>query len=186
MVLQFKGMMMFRYWEKVCVRVAELLEDVKGQSAPFAPSLESLLDVLLCPRDPTTGFFNKACCYGECEGCGWNELVGDLKVSDSVQDDEKSDPTDVCVKFQAFENVRTEDHVTVADGKDFDFTAKTATRPTLSSQKLSPSSFMHLFISSLAAYTKHKYCFCSFISHLGVQVHRSISDVHGAQVQGLA
>ena len=72
MVLMFKGMLHFRHWEHVCARMSELLEDVRSQSAPFSPSLESLLDVLLCPRDPVTDFYHKQCCYGDCQACGWS------------------------------------------------------------------------------------------------------------------
>jgi hypothetical protein len=43
----------------------ELLEDVRGHAAPFAPNLESLQDVLLCPREASTAYHSKPCAYSK-------------------------------------------------------------------------------------------------------------------------
>jgi hypothetical protein len=67
MDLLFKGLMIFRVWNEVCPRVAELIEDVKAQSGAFSPSLQSLIDTLLCA---VTGFHRKSCSYGNCTDCG--------------------------------------------------------------------------------------------------------------------
>jgi hypothetical protein len=89
--LLFKALISFPDWESSCPRVSELIEDVRNCSSPFAPSLDSLLDVLLCDRNCDTGFADKRCCYGDCESCGWDVKVGELDPSDTVEEKDNDD-----------------------------------------------------------------------------------------------
>ena len=78
MVLLFKGLFSFPHWEVVCPPVhVELVQDVLNQSTPFSPSLDTLMDVVLCSRNESTGFFQKKCCYGECKACGLSKIGQD-------------------------------------------------------------------------------------------------------------
>jgi hypothetical protein len=80
--LMLKTLLAFKYWDIVCPAVAELIEDARNFAAPFSPSVDNLLDVILCAR-PAGGFCKKACCEGKCDQCGWDKL-GVLSANDSI------------------------------------------------------------------------------------------------------
>ena len=62
-----KALLAFQHWEESCPRIHELISDVRTAAGEFSPSETSLLDVLLCPRDESTGHFKKDCSYGQCQ-----------------------------------------------------------------------------------------------------------------------
>ena len=101
----FKGMLNFQFWEEVRPEVHELLEDVRRHAAPFAPSLESLQDVLLCPREASTAFHSKICAYSKCQSCGWAVRMAGVEAADTVLLEGKGE-SNVFVRYQAYETIR--------------------------------------------------------------------------------
>jgi hypothetical protein len=71
--LQWQKLLAFPHWEIVCPKIAMWIADAKEKAGEFSPSVDNLLDVLLCAR-PAGGFFQKACCEGTCPKCGLEEL----------------------------------------------------------------------------------------------------------------
>ena len=141
-VLLFEGAYRFQFWEKCCPAFAELLQDLKNAAGPFSPSVTNLLDVMLCEKDPTTGFHRKSCSYGDCVQCGWI----DLNVVDVVEDEEKE--KDVFVTFDGFEKVEAKSSV--------DPNGKAKSQSVLRKQSLSPSAFLRVFRAALESYQKHR------------------------------
>ena len=157
MVLTFAGLLGFRHWGKCCPPVAEIITDIRNHSSPFSPSLDSLMEVLLCARDEVTGFFRKSCCYGDCKACGLRKVVAqcDLDdIKDNVPAEEKC--RDLFVTYQAYESRRSVDEV-VAGDDECDAVEKKTSRPELRTQTSRPSEFLPHFISQLTEYQKHKY-----------------------------
>ena len=155
--IEFKqGLMGFTYWHDVCPRIAELIEDVREEADPFSPSIDSLLDVLLCSRNAATDFHLKSCCYGECKACGWQKKMGDLTIADEEKADVNEEKA-YFVSFDAHENVRMDDDVIQHDGLAFEAVTIKKTRPVLIKQKVMPSVFVKMFIEHIGDYARHKY-----------------------------
>jgi hypothetical protein len=53
-------------WESVAPRVHSLLADARECAGLLSPTMDNILDVVLCQRDPETDFFKLACCSGDC------------------------------------------------------------------------------------------------------------------------
>jgi hypothetical protein len=153
-MLMFKGLLNFQFWEEVC---PQLLEDVRGHAAPFAPSLESLQDVLLCPREATTAFHSKQCAYSKCQACGWKVRLAEVEAADTVLLEGKGE-SNVFVRYQAYENVRQPgDDNEDEDEDETEAVPKVSSRPVLSKQELPPSVFLRIFEASQYAYQKHRF-----------------------------
>jgi hypothetical protein len=80
--LMCKPLFSFKHWDIVCPAVADLVRDARNFAHPFSPSIDNVLDVILCAR-PVGGFFKKACCQGRCDQCGWDKL-GVLSPKSSI------------------------------------------------------------------------------------------------------
>jgi hypothetical protein len=197
MTLVFKGLMQFRHWGEACPVIAELVQDVRDAASPYSPSLETLQDVLLCPRDSHTGMWHKVCCYGDCKDCGWGAKLGSLVINDSVQDDDEE--KELQVSFQAYETVpHEEEEVVLRDDDAYEAKPKASSRPVLSKQLVSPSVFIRVLESSLSAYQRHRWQIFSGVSHPAcclhvwqvvivslccVQIYRSVPKSYGASFE---
>jgi hypothetical protein len=65
MRLLFAGLMDYE-WESVAPRVHSLLADARERAGLLSPTVDNILDVVLCQRDPATEFFKLDCCSGDC------------------------------------------------------------------------------------------------------------------------
>ena len=147
--LMFKAALKFKHWDDCCPQFAELVQDVKERAGLFSPSVQNLLDVLLCPRDPATDFHHKKCSYGDCKDCGWEDYMMGMTVEDEIEREGKV-AEKVLVSFEAFENL-------TEGGSKGHETCSTTTRPALLKQAISPSEFARLFQGGVGAYQKHRY-----------------------------
>jgi len=88
MKLLWLALSAFPYWEEVCPEIHELLQEAKVIAGAFTPTVDNILDVVLCPRDADTGFFAKDCALGNCDTCGWELFAGECAAtaSDSVSE----------------------------------------------------------------------------------------------------
>jgi hypothetical protein len=158
----FKGAVKFSHWDECCPQFAELLEDVATAALPVAANVKSLLDVLLCSRDPATDLHRKACCYGTCGSCGWDSRLPDMRVHDEIDlpaiDNQLPDVKEVFVSFKAYENKPVNESKTAeGDRKEEAAAKKKATRPVLMPQSLSPSAYLALFHADLLEFQKHRF-----------------------------
>jgi hypothetical protein len=53
-------------WEAVAPRVHSLLADARERAGLLSPTVDNILDVVLCQRNPATEFFKLDCCSGVC------------------------------------------------------------------------------------------------------------------------
>ena len=151
----------FKHWHECCPQLRELLEDVRNNAKPFSPSVVSLLDVILCPRDPITDLHRKTCSYGKCNDCGWAARMADLHVKDEVDIKDESEggrerkeakTKEVLVHFKAYENVETDSKL----NNDGEAKQKNSSRPTLLKQSVAPSLFVPLFRDAVRAFQQHR------------------------------
>jgi hypothetical protein len=69
--LIFRAFIEYRFWVDVCPAMQELQDDVVRTAGNLSPTIDTLLECLLCDRDPDTDFFPKACCSGTCVDHRW-------------------------------------------------------------------------------------------------------------------
>ena len=153
----------FPHWPDAAPRMVDLVDDLHQLSAPFSPTPVNLLELLLCPRDPTIGQFNMDCCQGRCtrkdaEGrpfpCGWQRYFGDdLEVADvrsTKNNAQHGEP--LSVKYHSYQN---QEIPRAQEQSDSEAKVQKQTRTVLQTAKKPPSLFVELLQSSVEAYMEH-------------------------------
>lgn len=151
--LRWGSLLAFAHWEEVCPPVAELLSEVRARALPFAPSVDKLLDVILCPRQEGASFFDRACCFGTCAKCGWTRAIGDSQPQLTIAGP-AGEQEPVFVRYQEY-SARPPEH---KDGDDVEAQSKAKkTRPVLVRRSSDPRAYLVLFGDTLRAYLQHKF-----------------------------
>jgi hypothetical protein len=88
MRLIFKAFMEYTDWKLASKPMQELVDSTRAIPNGFSPTVDHLLQAILCPRDKDTGFFKLECCDGSCMHwkCGWNKRFGKETVIDNRLD----------------------------------------------------------------------------------------------------
>ena len=152
MRLLFDAFMRYDRWDVASPEISELIHDIKRAAGSLSPTVELVLELLMCEADPDSEYLKKSCCFGECKQCRLDEFFEKAHV----QDEEKNalagqDGVPLHIKYGSYKNVELE---------ALDKEGKPRTKLVVSTSELPPSEFVELFRTSLRLHATHKFIAC--------------------------
>ncbi len=89
-------------WENVCPQVFELVQDVRRHAGRLSPTVETLLELLMCDVDSDVGYFKKSCAFSECKTCRVHDFFNNLTIRDGLPLPGSNDEIPVEIKYGAY------------------------------------------------------------------------------------